>query len=613
MKPKEWSKKIRSRFSGLKLRYRMLLVYFFGGALPIVLIGFFLIRGNAELLIEQAEDREKTETELIVRQIADLTETVDTVSRLFYFDPKLEEIAEKEYAEYKDMVTDFREYTNFTAYSRFYNSIAWINVYMENPTIKGNARFVQVTDEIRDEEWYQSVTDLKGKSVWRYHKIPASRSSALCSHRFLRTKKGEEVGTLAVYIRPERFTELLQKREQDCFILLNGDTVIAKTGSRIKGNQVVEALPQGKEELVQSNVILNGEEYVMTCRTHRMRDSDDFLQIVSLHGYQDILSGAMRQSRTGILLFGASVIFALTMIVLYTRSYSSRVERFLGQMKKAAAGNFELEEKLGGSDEISVLYDYLGTMIYQIQKLLAEVYRERLHAEQLKTRQKEVEFKMLASQINPHFLYNTLETIRMKARYSGQREIEELVKMLAKILRSSLSAGGGDVTLQSELELVCCYLKIQQSRFGERIRYSIESEEGLEDYRMMPLLLQPIVENSIIHGLEGKEGTGHITISAHRQEEQVVIAVFDDGLGMPAERLERVRNSLNVYSRDGKHIGVGNVHQRVRLRYGAEYGLTVDSREGEYTKVEIHLPQDTPGKNEKAAALEKTDRGQRNV
>lgn len=259
-------------------------------------------------------------------------------------------------------------------------------------------------------------------------------------------------------------------------------------------------------------------------------------------------------------------------------------------MQKAAAGNFELEEKLEGSDEISSLYDYLGTMIYQIQRLLAEVYREKLHAERLTIQQKDAEFKMLASQINPHFLYNTLETIRMKARKSRQYDIEEIVRMLARIMRSTLQAGGSEVTIHEEAELVEHYLKIQQYRFEERIQYRIHMDEAVENLYILPLIIQPIVENSIIHGLESKEGIGNIAIDICCNEENVKITIFDDGLGMSENQLSKLRKSLNSYNEKGKHIGVSNVHQRVRLKYGDAYGAGIDSIEGVYTKVEILLP-----------------------
>ena len=281
---------------------------------------------------------------------------------------------------------------------------------------------------------------------------------------------------------------------------------------------------------------------------------------------------------------------SVMMIIGFSWSFGKRVGQFHEQMQRAAAGEFDLVSTLGGSDEISELYDYLGTMISEIRRLLSEVYRERLRAEKLKTEQKDAEYKMLASQINPHFLYNTLETIRMKARVNGQYDIERLVKMLAKILRKNIQAGSQDVTLQMETDLIECYLEIQKYRFGERIQYQIYIEKDLEEYHVFPLLMQPIVENSIIHGLEIKEGIGHIDITVIRQDKNVCITIRDDGVGMDQETLKKLRESMNRETQTNKHIGVGNVHRRIRLRYGDEYGIQIDSTPGGGTTVIILLP-----------------------
>ena len=311
---------------------------------------------------------------------------------------------------------------------------------------------------------------------------------------------------------------------------------------------------------------------------------------MGVRAYRDILKNANKQSRKSIILSGISVLFAVTMIMLFSWSFSRRVEHFREQMQKAASGSFALEKKLEGNDEISQLYDYLNTMIHDIQKLLSEVYREKLHAEQLKTSQKDAELKMLTSQINPHFLYNTLETIRMKARVNKQYEIEELVKMLGKILRSSIQAGEKEVEVKSEVELVEYYLKIQQYRFGDRISYSIAVEYGLENKRILPLILQPIVENSIIHGLEGKEENGLIAIAVRKESEIMVISVTDNGSGIEEEKLETIQKELKSRRFKGEHIGIGNVNQRVKLKYGDEYGVTIKSEVGVETVVEIRLP-----------------------
>ena len=477
-------------------------------------------------------------------------------------------------------------------YGRYYNStLAWINIYVKNDTLVGNSRFIPVTEELEEEEWYQSVTDKKGGGLWRFCRIPSTDYDALALHRMLKTQKGEDVGVLAVYIRPERFTTLLQDKNCDTFVLLNGEMMVSRQGESITLDQLEEFLPGGEAGQTQSNIMVGRQEYVMTCETIPLIESQDYLQVVSVRAYRDILHDVNSQTAKSMVFFALSVILSVTVIWLFSHSFSRRVERFLAQMQKAAKGNFELEKRLEGEDEISELYDYLGTMIFQIQRLLSEVYRERLHAERLTIQQKDAEFKMLASQINPHFLYNTLETIRMKARRSGQYDIEEIVKMLAKIMRSTLQAGASQVTIWEETELVEHYLKIQQYRFEDRIRYQITVEEETQNLSILPLIMQPIVENSIIHGLESKEGVGTIDIRIESRPENVVITIADDGLGMEAEKLKELREKLNSYNEKGKHIGVSNVHQRVKLKYGDAYGVRIDSQEGSYTRVEIWLPE----------------------
>lgn len=585
-------KLLMNRISGMKLRYRMLFIYIIGGALPIIFIGLYLIHGMSSILIEQAKDAEVVELEMVKKQVEEMTGTVSTVTKYFYFDSRLEEIAAKQYKDYQEVVQDFKEFTSFLDYGRYYNNtLAWMNIYIKNESIVGNSRFIKMTEELEKEEWYQSAEEKNGGGVWRLCQIPSTDSRTLALLRMLKTRKGEDVGVLAVYIRPERFEALLQNKDSEVFILLNGETVVTDLGKKIQAEEIMGFLPSADSNETQENILLGRQEYLMTCETIPLIESEDYLQIVRLKAYHNILHDVNSQTMKSILFFALSVVLSVVIIMYFSHSFGNRVERFLKQMQKAAGGSFELEEKLEGNDEISELYDYLGTMIYQIQRLLAEVYREKLHAERLTIQQKDAEFKMLASQINPHFLYNTLETIRMKARRSKQYDIEEIVRMLAKIMRSTLQAGVSEVTICKETELVEHYLKIQQYRFGERIKYHIHVEEGTEQLYILPLIIQPIVENSIIHGLEVKEGTGTIEIDICNRGENVVIAIADDGMGMSEEKLCELRRKLDCYNEKGKHIGISNVHQRVKLKYGDGYGVKIDSVEGRFTRIEIWLPE----------------------
>lgn len=287
-----------------------------------------------------------------------------------------------------------------------------------------------------------------------------------------------------------------------------------------------------------------------------------------------------------------SILLSLLIYISYINDYSKRISDFQKVMHRATSGDFENLKSDYGNDEISILYKDLNTLIKNMQNLISTVYEEQVQKEKLYSRQKDVEFKMLASQINPHFLYNTLETIRMKARCNDQYEIEELVKMLAKIMRRNIQVGDKLVTLKSELELVEYYLKIQQYRFGERINYNIEVRCDIEFLKIMPLIIQPIVENAFIHGLEAKEGEGEIRIIVERTD-RLIIHVIDNGNGMSESKLKEIKGNLDDMGKlDSSNIGLNNVNQRIKLLYGDEYGIYIKSTEGEGTSVRIELLED---------------------
>ena len=306
----------------------------------------------------------------------------------------------------------------------------------------------------------------------------------------------------------------------------------------------------------------------------------------------NIIKLLLEHNLQGLIFVGLSIMISLIIIITFSKNYTSRLDSFQKLMHKTATGDFESLELIDDYDEINDLYRDLNTMVTSIQHLVSTVYEEQVQKEKLYSRQKDVEFKMLASQINPHFLYNTLETIRMKARCNNETEIEELVRMLAKIMRRNIQVGDKLVTLKSELELVEYYLRIQQYRFGDRIGYNIDIRCNLDFLKIMPLIIQPIVENAFIHGLETKERKGEIRITVDLTD-RLIIQVVDDGNGMSEATLQEILESLNDFDKlDRNHIGLNNVNQRIKLLYGEEYGLYIESIAGGGTSVRIELPED---------------------
>lgn len=584
--------KVFSKIWGMKFGHRMFGIYLVGGLLPLVLISAYLIHGTSQILVSQAKQTEMVELDGIRNQIEDVQNTMTTMSQYFYFDESIELIAKKQYMDYQEMVNDYKKCTSFLDYRKYYNNlISRISVYMKNNTLKGNANFVVVDEEIEQQEWYKRVGSKGNVIVWAYlpHDI-YGYDHALAMMRMIKTKEREDVGILAIYIRPECFEVMLPDRLGTAFILLNQDTVISQKGNEVQYEDIADFLPKQDVDKWQDNIWIDNKEYVLTMVSVEQKNTTDRLQVVSVRAVGDIVRKAKEYNLRSIYLCCFSIIVAVGVIGFSTYHFGERIEKFRLQMQKASMGNFELDEKLGGNDEISELYDYLGSMIYDIQKLLASIYQERIQAEKLKTRQKDAEFKMLTSQINPHFLYNTLETIRMKAVVNQQEEIEELVSSLAKILRSAIRAGEDFVTIEQEIELIENYLKIQKYRFGEKIQFHIELDETLKDYKILSLILQPLVENAIIHGLEGKEDIGHIDIDVSRADEDIVVTIEDDGIGIAVEKLEQIRKDIASNRLKGEHIGIVNVQYRIRLKYGDKYGMTIDSRENMGTKIEIRFP-----------------------
>jgi len=231
-----------------------------------------------------------------------------------------------------------------------------------------------------------------------------------------------------------------------------------------------------------------------------------------------------------------------------------------------------------------------------ILQIVNEVYIQKLQKERLFSRQKEMQLKILSNQINPHFLYNTLETIRMMALEKKEKEIAVTITMLSKILRQSLSSGEKTIPLEKEVEFVRNYLEIQKLRYGPRLEYSIKMEPELGGFNVLPLLIQPLVENSFIHGLEKKTGVGFVGVVITAKDDLLCINVADNGAAMKGELLENLRRNLllNEDSIDD-HIGLVNVNRRIKLFYGAGFGLTLGENDGGGFNVRISIP--LTGKN----------------
>ena len=286
------------------------------------------------------------------------------------------------------------------------------------------------------------------------------------------------------------------------------------------------------------------------------------------------------------------IVFMITLIlfilVLINSYISSRITNPIKELEKSVGileeGDLETAVSIGGSYEIQHLGNSIKNMAIQIRVLMDDIVTEH----EAKRKQ---EFDTLQSQINPHFLYNTLDIIVWMIENEQKNEAVKAVTALARFFRISLSKGKSIITVRDELEHVRSYLMIQHMRFKNRFSYEIQAEEECMELTSLKLILQPLVENAIYHGMEFMDGEGEIKLSVMRKGEDLIIRVSDNGLGMTEDQVQGLfSDEVQVTSTKGSGIGVKNVNERIKLYFGERYGLTIDSEPDEGTTITILLP-----------------------
>ncbi|WP_458127328.1 cache domain-containing sensor histidine kinase [Paenibacillus sp. Z3-2] len=285
-------------------------------------------------------------------------------------------------------------------------------------------------------------------------------------------------------------------------------------------------------------------------------------------------------------------LFGLSASLWFSRSIAQPIFRLMSYMRRAETGNLRAGRWSDRADEIGMLGNSYNRMLAQIRQLIS--------LNELRERQKrDAEMRSLQEHIKPHFLYNTLDTIHWMARKEGAEDVSGMVSALSRLFRIGLSKGQDYIPLHSEIEHMTSYLQIQQTRYRDRLQYTLHIPEELRDLFVLKLLLQPLVENAIYHGIKGRRGPGHIRVEARLEHSRLLLTVQDDGAGMSKERLAEMQHllkaplaSLEASSPGitGKSYGMLNVQARIRLSFGDEYGIVLESEEGEGTSVTVIHP-----------------------
>ena len=588
-------------FKDMKFLHRMILIYLIGGIIPLLVMSIYTNMQTRKMMIKLTEETQAEELSVFSSSIRESMTVLDNVARLLCSNDEILKLTTRKYKNKTQFYSDYRKAnTVMEDYINFYEQdISSINLFLDNPTVDtydlnriNNLSYFK--QSVRTQTWYKETVDCVDEGYWYFGATSGDneKDQTMQISRAVRDENDDVVGIVVIQIQYDKVT--LNEQRQDTAILYDDYYWISGNCSSLDYPFLKEEIQKINKSRVTKQISYGVEEYLISYERLQMDGSDDYYSVVSVQNYQDIMAEVNQISMQAFIPEIIGMIVSALLIFAFAASYSNRMFQLRVQMHRVAQGEYDEVERIEGNDEIGELYTELEQMMQDIRLLMSNVVDEQVQKEKLHTKQKEVEFKMLASQINPHFLYNTLETIRMKAVVNHQPEIVELVKMLAKTMRYNIQVTDRLVTLKEELQMVEYYLKIQEYRFGDRITSELTIDPDVDmKARILPLTLQPFVENAFVHGLEEKACDARLVIHVYKKKDDIFIEIRDNGKGMDYYELGHLRKIMKDEQGDDNHIGVRNVNQRIRLLFGGEYGVEVDSEKNVGTKVVIHIPYQT--------------------
>lgn len=455
------------------------------------------------------------------------------------------------------------------------------------------------TDEIRtpDAEMdarYREIAAEKGRILLEY---PADKSGAAAltvSKSLIDIRSGSCLGILTFDIKESLFYDSyhsVSDEENECFLLIDSAGTIISSENRDElqttASPEILGLLEGMGKPEQKTQYKSGGKIPQETMAEHMlllsseTENGDYLVVYMMRYYRiykEALNLALFLLIIGILVLAAGVLLSSRL----AQSIVGPVIRLADYADEAGKGNFDLPVPVHSGDEIGFLAERFGVMNHNIKELTTRIYNEQ-------TQKKEYELKMLQAQINPHFLYNCLDNISSLITDQKNETATAMVSHLGRYYRAILSKGRNIITIREELELIRAYLEIQLIRIPDLFTYEITVDEDILDFKILKMILQPIVENSVIHGFAGFKNSGRIKIEGTLENQTVCILISDNGKGIP----EGSRSSIFAPAPTAipKHFGLKNIQERIRLKHGEKYGISIKSEQGQGTQIEVRFPK----------------------
>ncbi|RAP77644.1 sensor histidine kinase [Paenibacillus montanisoli] len=580
----------------LQLRTKLILSCIVVAFVPVMMVGLFLTSELRQMSLDNALEQTAANVERVKKRTAEVINVSYDISYRMSNDSRLEGIAGSQYETVYDVVKAYKTYPDIKEYLRLYKEISNIRLYIDNKTLLNNWEFIQPTPAIVRTHWYQTAINSSGLIGWNYIEDERDQKNYLSLIRKIDFLTQHNTGVLVINVNGQMLNSILNQETFETMLVDKDNNIVAANRPDRVGKTLAD-IRFDPNVIDQQNgsfqAILGGQSSQIQIEPLIPESSLNGIRIISVFSIDSITKDANEIIVLALIVISIGLVVAIGLIYGFSMLLSKRMLRLSKQIAKVATGNLDIALEIDGNDEIGQLSRQFNAMVVSINELIGEVQESNRQKVQIQSRQNEIKFKMMASQINPHFLFNALESIRMKAHLKGEKEISNVVRLLGKMMRKNLEAGNRTVPLRNEIDMVRCYLDIQKFRYEDRLNYELLIDPTAEQELILPLIIQPLVENAVIHGLENREEGGLVRIKAVLLEGMIHVEVIDNGEGMSREKLKELDRTFQEHEdgeREGNRIGLNNVHMRLKLLYGADYGLEIWSEPGIGTRVQFTIP-----------------------
>ncbi|WP_423409173.1 sensor histidine kinase [Heyndrickxia sp. MSNUG] len=605
----ETLKKLSDGLNRLSLQQKLIGLYIIIIIIPIIISTIIYSRDVYDRAIHEISVKNENALEIEQVHIKNNIESMRRTAQMVVSDMEFLEFVKTRNEANVDQLIDFRmnELSNITRLQANNPAIENIRVYTTNPYITEMWPILFREQRIMKKPWRDEVISRNGMELWWFdqqtedvlERLPSQNTSKISLLRELDFPKDEHLGIIEINMFLKNFFPKMFGTKNDpdsVYVVLDKDMNMIRNhhdtffeDHGIDPEALIHHFSKSKKDGTGSFQFVNkGTPYLVI--TANIEDLEAYmLNVISLES----LYAETAKTRNIIL---SGIIFLVIVLSLFTYVLISlllkRMYKLKDSMARVEKGDFAFDVDVSGYDEIAEFGFHFKSMLGKINNLIADAVNKQAAA-------KETELKALKTQIDSHFLYNTLENIKMMAEIEGKYEISDAVTSLGEMMRYNLRWKNDFVVLEEELNYIKNYIDIMNLRLDGLLELNIDVDKDLLDLEVLKMSLQPIVENAIKHGIIPKNlsSNGVLNVSARYLDESVIIEITDNGVGMSAAQSELLNASIQsgqtietASVNNGNGIGIVNVNERIKLYYGDGYGISVTSVEGEFTMVTVTMP-----------------------